>query len=214
MPNIAVNDILEWSIHTRLYGQVCISVFHYYCAGVGAVAEYNLAMDEWNNFITADSLMVKYREMTTVDLNFEFVRAQVVAPARQVLHDKGITGTGTNNAPVNISNTGMAITKRTAWAGQHKKDVHTDRGGIGTLHIPSVDSAQIDKSMAKPTMLIKMNAFGDQMILPKVTPGGTSWIPCIWHRKLTGPTSFDQLIGYLAQPQVRDMRRRTVGLGI
>jgi len=157
--------------------------------------------------VGAGTLSTAIHDCIPPNVDVDFVRVQEIYPSRSAVVDSGSLGAGSaiNNAVT--GNIAAVITKRTQFAG---------RDQVGAVHIPCVPpdecaDGEIDNGGA---YYASLQALAGKLIDNLVPVGtGALYRPVLFHR-LTQPPTSTQVWSTIVQPQVRVMRRRTVGLGI
>lgn len=214
MANVEQGNIFECTWFCTFAGQRLLTVMHYAITIVPADPTYNIVQDDFSVHLMAaggftDALKGCLNNSATVD----FLRVQMVHP-RQVLRDFAINLAGTAGATSNAPNVAAVITKRTAHAGNHTKGVITNRGGVGSIHVGALPADAMDNGLITIPYAGLLGVLAIKSVQEVTLNGGGKAVPCLWHKKATFPPDYDRYTHFYIQPQVRIMRRRTVGLGI
>lgn len=187
-----VGQILRNQFHWRLEGNTNNRNIDVVCAALNTKHNEALGL-----FQTIDGL----RDSLCNHLDTSI---QMISPSRYA-------GVGfTRNTNGNVVNTGMDITNVAAVL--TRRSVVATRRGVSSLHIPlGVDDTTIDAGVLSATTLTALGVIGNAILNTGNLGDGISVRPVIYHRGAT--PLYDYVETFIAQPQVRIMRRRTVGLG-
>lgn len=191
----------------RLFGQQIINTFYYQYEGTstpstGGRAEVNALL---NNFATDDgtNIVGSMQQAQSQDLEWETVTGQLVDPVRRPPEFAELDSTvGVLIGDAAPPNSAAVITRYGSFGG---------RRGNGSLHIAGFVSASINGGSLDGTLISLLNAIALKLTEPINGATGV-WQPVLWNPGVIG----DQNIVFRArpEPQVRVMRRRTVGQGI
>lgn len=114
------------------------------------------------------------------------------------------------NKPGTNVNVGIDVTQLAAVL--TRRAVVATRRGVSSLHIPlSADDAMIDAGVLSAVALTRVGEVGNSILGINNLGDGMNVRPIIYHRGAT--PEFNYIETFIAQPQVRVVRRRTVGLG-
>lgn len=208
MPDIGEGDIAKVAIYQRLYDQRVLNVLYYRVQALGNPVAQSTALQELANEIADETkpngLVAKMRLALSVDLSFEQVRAQMVYPLPTVYYSSPMGFTASVNKPAGTANVAASITKKTERFGER---------GIGRMQLGGIPNDGYTGGILTPAQIDLLDEVGNAMRLLVETPAGLiTWVPVLYH----GPASlvvYDVVTHYEVQHTVRDMRRRTVGLG-
>lgn len=129
---------------------------------------------------------------------------QMISPARYA-------GVGfTKNVAGDEVTVGIDVTQIAAVL--TRRSVQATRRGVSSLHIPlAVSDNHIDFGVLSNTALAQVGVIGNAILNTGSLGDGMSVRPVIYHRNFT--PEFYYIETFIVQPQVRIVRRRTVGLG-
>jgi len=129
---------------------------------------------------------------------------QMISPSRYA-------GVGfARNQNGSVLNLGLDITQTSAVL--TRRAVIATRRGVSSLHIPlGVDDTTIDAGVLSAAALTNLGAIGNVILNTASLGDGISVRPVIYHRGFA--PEYHYVETFIAQPQVRIVRRRTVGLG-
>lgn len=206
---VAVNSIVQVTYWQRLFGQRILNVYDY-----RVVQESTLPIfDELNNLaLTMASLLetnaplYQFSNYQSVDLIYDEVRVQPIAPLRNPYQKAAIGQTGQYSTGTEVTNLAVSVTKRTLDVG---------RRAVGRVQLAGIPTAamrdgEIDPTYAAALQGAATNCFTNSIT---VTTGGGEYRMAVW-----GPgrviNSLIDVVQARVNPELRTMHRRTVRLGI
>lgn len=206
MAGLNINDVIEITYEGILITQTTLSVLHYFVDTPSTDANYLSAMTHLLGNFKAGAVSPTIAYLAACAQNYEMItlKGQVVYPTRKayVRINVGLPGLiGTDCTAPNLAGT---ITKRTS--------VGT-RKGVGSLHMPAIPPSGYSGGLITGGQRTLYAAVQACLLNPFTDTGETTVIePCLWSR--SSPGTVLGLTATALQPQVRTMRRRTVGVGI
>lgn len=206
MPPVAVGDIIQVTMKGRANDQTTLTVFHYQTvvapSGTDGVVQIKNFADGFDAGIQSPgpALLQCISETWT----WESTRAQNIYPNRQIYVDSLVDLPGIRPDTCTAQNVSAVITKRGAFAG---------RRYIGSTHIPGIASGDYNNGLLTPDLKGLMALAAQRYKLPYTpTLGGGEYRMIIFNR--ANPALSLGIEATTVQPELRVMRRRTVGLGI
>lgn len=203
---LPANSVIELTLQGSCLNQTILNVFHY---AVKTPSSITLVTDEVAEFndhmMTAGVGSFRNTFLACLPDNYtlDYSVAQAVYPIRYIRQRIGVTAAGVGD-PVEAANTQVSITTQTVFAG---------RQFVGGKRLLASNNNALGGKWAG-SYLALVQGFADEMLVEQtVTTGGGVYIPVIWH-KPPGSGGVNQIIRAFVQPEVRVIRRRTVGLGI
>lgn len=207
MAFLALGDIALVVVKGEMNGQAVWNTFHYrvdtLVGGItvnNALAGLNTALDQANNLY--DALCNASPQNYTI----EAVDLQVISPARymkQTFIPAFDTGTVASTAVT--SNLMASITRR----GEESAP-----GNVGGIRVGAPTTAvEAISGTWEPGYVTLLESLADELVQSVVANGGNQ----IWGPGLFGPwtnPTFKPIVATAVSPEVRVMRRRTVGRGI
>lgn len=208
MAGINVNDVVNIQIHGTLFGQRTISTFWYRCIVASTQASYATAIqdvaDAFDQGVLSPGLA--FVGMAPQNWTWDFTRAQVIQPIRQVYAESlvGLPGTWPQNATT--ANTQASITRRSTLG---------TRRNVGALHSPGLPTdAQVAGELSAPYRAA-MALCGSRMLQVFTFPADptTALQPILWSPGT--PTDATRVLtSTIIQNRVGTLHRRTVRLGV
>lgn len=214
MPNLAVNDIIEVKARGTLFAQQMLNVFHFRLSVIPTSPDYQTGMVDLLSAIDGSMFQTKFLACCPNEYTLQDWTVQRVSPAREIYYRKfeGVIGTGGAGNPAQDVN--AVLTFRSEHVNNHTPGVFTNEGGTGGCHFPGIPSSSAVGGLITAGYATTVGAFGDQLLIGFAPTLGGVYLPCIWNRKATGQPKSKDVIQTVVQPEVRVMRRRTVGRGI
>lgn len=207
-PNIALNDIILLSFRGT-YQQQRILFTHTY-AVTAVPASPTPAADFVEDFLvniqaSPTNLSGGYLSLMPTNYTLQEIRAQIVAPVRQVVQKLAIDDNGAANA-ASTGNLAAVITLNTALAG---------RSQVSNKHIGPIPSDATNGGSISVAYKNAMDVFGSLLTttVQSISGSGTA-TPVIYHRTPpVGTAIYDEILNFVSQTTTRVMRRRTLGVG-
>lgn len=206
MAGLNINDVIEITYQGTILGQRVLNVLHYFVDAPSTDPSYLSALSHLlGNFKAgAVSPTIAFLNAVAQNYNLDTLKGQVVYPTRKayVLNNVDLPGLiGSNCTAQNLSG---VITKRTS--------VGT-RKGVGALHMPALPPTgyadglitNAQRTLYGAVQACLLNPFTDSLETTRIEP-------CLWSR--SSPGTVLGLTATQLQPEVRTMRRRTIGRGI
>jgi len=180
--------------------------FTYLLASLGTAVTDN---DLWNDLKGAlravNGLSDKIESALAANVEITYLRGQRVYPNRSVIREITIGQFGDVTQNAEAQNLAGVITRRTLFGG---------RSQVSNIHLPGVGKDQVTAGLLNIDQLARNQAVLDKSLESLVGPTtGSTWLPIIYHSKKLPAGSYDLVATGVAQPTVRTMRRRTVGVG-
>lgn len=215
---VAGNSVCQVTIHSTLFNQVVMNVFHYRLdlAG-GPVAAGAAFLSDFHDALNAgDGLYSTYADCLPPQVLNVTADLQWVDLDRFVKRTFFIAGTGTFTHVPTTANLSAVVQLRGNQA---------DKRSIATKHIPGLGGTAVAGGLVTAGLLAQLEQFADQAVLD-VPVGGRTMTPIIFGRARPsyvnkhGKTipaigkSYRVITTYALHNTARVMRRRTVGLGI
>lgn len=203
-PQVALNDVIEFTIVQSLDGQMVLNTLHYVVTSMENAPDIKTITEgiatAWK---AADKLLFQMWDLQSTSVQYRGLRGQIVHPVRSAywlaLPEEGDGGNEAGDTlPVNVT---AVLTKRTAAIG---RETH------GSFYLAGMMAAAETASLWKTTTMTDLNSLAVQLS-QSITVAGAQLDPIIFHG--TNPVADDYLMDTYAQPEVRITRRRTVGRG-
>lgn len=206
---IAAGAICEVQCRGSLFGQQVLMVRHYQRNveesdelpdGKAALSSILDSFDAPDTGWTATA-----KAYWTVDFTVQSVRAQWIYPTRYAYLDRAPAfGAGTQAPPTVPQNATCVITLKSDFGGRH---------GNGNVFLTGFEQAQTFGGIWTGLQLGHMAVLGDFLTQTfSFDEGAHEMLPVIYRRAL--PNASATVTGYAVQPEIRTMRRRTVGRGV
>ena len=204
-PNAAVGAIILTSLRYQWCGQILRNQFH-----------WRLEQNTNNRSIEQlyDALQVKLSAANELYDKLKVDRAAecvLLDAAHQYIRPARFAGKGyTMNQAGSRTEDNMSITQICAVL--TRRAVVATRRGVSALHMPvAVNTLVVDAGVLSAASQTNVGAVGNAILNTASLGDGMSVRPVIYHRGAT--PEFDYIETFIVQPQVRIVRRRTVGLG-
>lgn len=213
MPRTVVpGAVLELAYAGRHDGQRTLNILHFGITTISGATEVDGdsvilgLLAEGYNTETPGEWLHTYLSCISSDFALEFIRSQWVSPTRwsYTTHVPAIAVglVAQLSMPANVSG---VITKRTLLPGRHN---------IGSLHLPCVPKNEVEGSMLSTDQRTNMSDLAILSVdVNNITVGAATVTvsPLIFNALV--PASSQVWLSNVIQPEVRIMRRRTVGVG-
>lgn len=203
----AVNDIVEVSYRGQCEGQLILNIWHYQVSGSTSQSSDIADNTTLAQFLRAQTqefqITKEYLDLHPINYTLDFVRAQKIWPTRSRYGQSfsGLAGfwpTVSNN-----TNTAATITKQGTGG---------NRWSTGSIHIGPIAQDGHDRGNLTDPIMAAMDSFAQAYRLTFTTPANNiTYRPVIYNPGRT--PNFELVLALLYQPEVRTMRRRTLGLG-
>lgn len=201
------NAIIEATYEGVIHGQTVLNVYHYRVETVSAEISYIGEMTQFLDAFTDPQVgSMRTTFLTVVPSNYTLVRAvaQAVYPQRFRRVVEAVNDNGTVEI-AQVTNLQASITTASIVAGRNQ---------IGGKRL-CISETAATSGLLTGNQLTAVNAHAEAM-LDDLQPdaGGGVYRPVIFHRSPNANPKFNDIVIAFGQPQVRIIRRRTVGLGI
>jgi hypothetical protein len=208
MPLIQPNMVCKVGVYQRLYGQRVLNVLHYQLETTSQPVDDLVAAQAIADRLAqlgANSVFLQnLHAVQSTDIVTERIRAQWVYPAPTVYMSAIVNSTGDIQTEAGTANVAASIEKRTRRFG---------RRGVGRVQVGGVPNNAYTAGVFNGLYMGDLELLATKLTAPfSVQQGGMILYPCLYHG-VSGPAPFDILLACVPQNTVRDMRRRTVGLG-
>jgi len=204
-PLAAVGSIFLSTMRYQCGGQILRNQFHWRLEGNTNSRNINVVCDaldvEMNKTAGIFKKMAVFRESSCTLLD---TAHQHISPSRYagIGYVKNIGG--------DVVSVGIQVTQLAAVL--TRRSVVATRRGVSSLHMPlAADPITIDTGVVSAATLTAMGEVGNAILGTGNIGDGMSVRPIIYHRAAT--PLYDYIETFIVQPQVRIVRRRTVGLG-
>lgn len=206
MPVLAVGDVIRVTWFNRLFAQRILMVCHLRCTTAPTGTNILAQLDEITSVVNNNTTfpLQGLQPLTAPDVSFDSVRAQRVSNPRSVYSEAAVGINGTHADQARTANVALSVEKRS---------LHPGRRGIGRIQVGGLPATKLANGMWDSTFVNDVNTWAQGWLdpLPVQSLGGIYK----WIIPTNGPvTSDDDIIALQAKSTVRDMRRRTVGVGI
>ena len=204
-PAAPVGAIFLSSMRHQHVGQIIRNQFHWRLETNTNSRPVNIVCDALDAEMNkTGGIFKKMQSLRDLGCNLLDTAHQMISPARYA-------GVGyTKNVGGDIVATGINITQTAAVL--TRRAVVATRRGVSSLHIPlAAADLLIDLGVLSNTVLTTVGEIGNLILNTASLGDGMSVRPVIYHRNAT--PLFDYIETFIVQPQVRIVRRRTVGLG-
>lgn len=202
--DVPADGILQVTFQGSLYGQMTLTVMNYQLTGgfnYDGPTAIEAAKDTIN--LATTGLYALYRACCSQDLTALMQYYQWVAPTRYAFQTfTPGSRDGSIAAVAGTPNLAQCVTRRGILAG---------RRHISTLHLPAIPQTMYAEGFIDETHLETLANFAAESLAPIPLDGGSQLSPCTFRR--SDPTAPTLLAGYEIGVTVRDIRRRSVGLG-
>jgi hypothetical protein len=206
---VAIGDIVQVIIGSRVLGQSCLNVLYYRADSNMGPNTYQATLQNLSNKIATDIVqgIIPYMlDAMGNNTTVEFIQLQKVYPQREipVRTPQGVPGVHVDDCAT--PNVAGVILKRVEKPG---------RGKTGSFHLAGIpETGYSGGSFTAPYQAL-LDAIGNQLDDPiDGIVAGSKWNPGTFNPDLGLPDNFVPLAGYEVKTTVRVMRRRTVGVGI
>lgn len=210
---MATGDVVLLTYWTRLASQQLLVTLHYRYETPGAPTDsvdeqlQDIATEMANTGVGVNTIVAALRAVTPDNVAFERCTAQRIKPTRSVYASAPMSVNGTFADSATATNICASVTKRTVVPG---------RKGVGHCQWPPLPSAvYINGLLDAGFRTTQLQAWADQLkvsfVLHAATAEEFAMVPCLPAATTGVPYKVDNTV---AQPTVRTMHRRTVGLGI
>lgn len=211
MPSSLVGDILQLTFLGRYAGQRIMLTHHYRLDAVTAFTDASLVqlglLDEVRAGAGGGNVIEgSYLACLPAQYTLEKIRAQTIALQRLVPTEVARNVNGTHGDDTETGNQAVVITLRTAVAG---------RSQVSNKHIgpiPQAVTVQDDGLLTVAYKTLATTLASNLNVQINNVATGAVFSPVIYHRTGDGP-NYSKILSYLTQPNIRVMRRRTVGVG-
>lgn len=204
-----VGTIFEYTVVGNVNGQKCMTVLHYCCSAPSAIGdpqdETSALMSELEP-LGSIAVIANMQACQSGEYNIDYTRGQLFNANRfsYVRHVMAIAGTIAE--PCSAQNVNATITKRTQYSGRNQ---------VGSVHLPGLADSEYESGLITTGAKVFLDDFAREAKKTiAITADTGRYFACVWHREETFPVWADQWKSWITQPEVRVMRRRTVGLGI
>lgn len=197
---MAVNDVYQVTLESRMHGQAILNTFHY----KEAIPEVTNPIPEQelsNSFIAV--VASPWLALLSNECSHISVLCQKIHPVPPFVPYLNVTGAGAGGIAVSALPTSVAlvITKRTLLAGRKYR---------GRTFVAGMPVTQEDDSGVAAAAILLWNVVATAMTATLLGNEG-AWAPVIFH-KSDGTTNF--ITTCLTRPILRNQRRRQLGKGI
>lgn len=204
-PAAPVGAIFLLTCRYQMCGQILRNQFHFRLETNTNTRTINTVCDAIHTkFKAVDNLSAKMRELRDVTCVLLDTGVQQISPSR-------FAGVGyLENEAGNALNEGASLTQLAAVL--TRRSVVATRRGVSSLHLPLANKDTfIDLGVLTADALAKIGQVGNAILNFLDMGDGITVRPIIYHRGAV--PLYDYIETFIVQPQVRIMRRRTVGLG-
>lgn len=206
---IVVGDIMQAIIRGRVNGQVNLNVLHYRCTKSPTGTNYFIQTENLGRIIggpAADSIVSTWLPNIGKNATIDWVQTQRVSPIRSIYTRFPVGAPGTNAADCEAQNTAAVLTKQVDRVG---------RGRVGSFHAGYVPPAFQLRGLLTVAGTVEYTKLADKLNALLVGPlDGAEYEPVTFEPTAPVGFNFSKIVNVFVQPEVRVMRRRTVGLGI
>lgn len=214
---VAINAIMEAKVIYNANGQELQNVLHYApnVTGVGTEIDITDGFLTVFNSNAVGTLIETMQQCMSQEVEIYELTAQLVHPTRFIVRSVDVSYFGAVNSPCDAQNVAAVFTKRGSQANKHN---------VGSFHLGGLPLNLLQHGLLSQVLYeVKLNNLRDAIALPVDDPvSGITWSAAILNRtktlvgtKYKYPITGRSIIFEMKdQPQVRTMRRRTVGLGI
>lgn len=209
---ITTNDTIRVQVYSLVAQQICINTMDYDPTTLVGNPEGPTFLTQTIDAIFSPGAWgMDLRGCMGSNTVISYATAQVIAPTRRALVRRSLNLTGMHNNECHTANISCVVTKRTELATARKQKLGI--GGVGSFHIAGIpldtftDSVFTAVYLAGPVtdFMNKLDNF--------IVVGGTVLQPVLFGRNSVNQVR-TPITSVAAEPTVRVMRRRTVGLGI
>ena len=204
-PAAPVGAIYLTSLRYQWAGQILRNQFHWRLETNSNTRTIEQVYDALQaKLAAANELYAKLKANRAVECVLLDAAHQQISPSR--FAGKGYTMTQAGDrAEDNMSITQIAAVLT-------RRSVVATRRGVSSLHMPvAVNTLVIDNGVLSAVTQTDIGAVGNAILNTGSLGDGMSVRPVIYHRNAV--PVFDYIETFIVQPQVRIVRRRTVGLG-
>lgn len=214
MPAMPIGSVVALTFRGEIFDQQWISTFHYRVSQVSTnptvLTDLSDILDDQNT--RAGSLYNRFRLALPVSTAVQDIGAQQIKIARSIRRSIVPTATGGSRGAATTPNLAAVITKGTDSG---------DRGEVGSVHLPGVATDDMVDGEIIAALVALMEAIGESMRSKVfIAASGLEITPVLYHPDkkdaeghITRAWFTTDIIRYIVQPQIRVMRRRTIGIG-
>jgi hypothetical protein len=199
-------DVVNVTFMGKLFGQRVMNTLHFYCnptawVTTDLIGGYNAILDKLQ---VANKTQDKLLACCTPDYSLDFLRAQVISPARKVYHDRVVGAVGTHTGACTVPNTAAAIELKTLFA---------DKPSHRNLFIPAPPTSGITEGVFTFAYMGVLETLADELLVI-LTPTGTGEVWPVVYTPSSVVNKTRPLATRVVMPEARVLTRRTVGRGI
>ncbi len=205
---LVVNDVVQVILRANVSSQVNLNVLHYRVTTSTGAATYFEQMDA----IAAEmgtpggvGIVGETSRLQSEDYLYDWVQTQKVGPVRSLYTRTALGAPGTVVEPCNAVNVSAVITKQTEIPG---------RGFSGSFHIGGLPPSAYEFGQLTNATIVQMNVICAALAADlSLLAGALRLTPVCFSQTggIGGETN--TIVNCFPQPQLRTMRRRTLGLG-
>jgi len=206
---LAVGDIVQLVIESRVNDQVCLNVLHYRARVALPAITYPEAMDLLNQAVggpSAESITDKMAAIMAENASIVRCQAQRVYPTRDIFYRLTVDKVGRAAGDCMAQNIAGVLTKRAEVAG---------RGRAGSFHLAGLPQEAMSVGYIANAFKPRFDELADKLGDPLVADGGQFvYEPGMYSPGSGAGLNWNYIAAVETQTTLRVMRRRTVGLGI
>lgn len=204
---LQVDDVINITYKGSLFGQTIMCVLRAVITSAESSNTVHQDLDNILQTIKANSITTPIGRMVVCqggDVTWTKATVQRIYPVRTTYVSEVINITGSAEGTCDTANVAAVLTKQSLYVGKR---------GRGSVHIAGLVTADYAEGLIETTLAEPMAEFGTVLIGEKTTTPASN---CKWKYCTSGGAiaSSTTLSGFVVQPEVRIMRRRTVGRGI
>jgi hypothetical protein len=205
---LALNDITQVTIRSKLFDQRILNVLHY-VVNVAATGSTEDQLFDLADCVALNkggsTFMTSFLAAVCPELTVESVRAQRVYPTRTIYMEQSLGSQGLNAGVCSTANVAASIAKRSSTPG---------RMGVGRIQIAGIPAtAMIAGGLDVAYMVGKLDPIGTSIKLNITTPfAPVTHVPVIYNPK-GNPNKFSLLVSCDTVDRVSTMHRRTLRIG-
>jgi hypothetical protein len=207
MAGLNIGDVVSIQIHGRIFNQVTMSTFFYKVTTAATTPDTKVALEALGTAFKTQLNAPGLAFVQAAPQNWvaEKVRLQVVSPYLSQYAIVNWNMFGTVGSDANASNVTGTLTRRTSLGGRNQ---------IGALHTAPLPDAAMLNGLIAASHIARLENLADKMDNNFTVLAETTQVtPVLWSH--TDPFDDTKLItSIIVQPEIRVLRRRTVGLGI